>query len=126
MRNFRKAALVGATALAVAFGSTSVAAAQENPTSTIGDSNLSSRIGAALGTDPSNHGANNPAQGEPDNTTDGKALFGSSKGQAEGEETFKAQPAWAKLLYGGTIFAGVAGLVGLVFGPLYNLFVHGM
>ena len=124
MRNFRKAALAGATAVAVAFGSTAVATAaeqtdadqatetvtvQEKPTE--GEGSLSSRIGAGL---------------DKDQTAYGPALFGSSKGQEEGEnETFEQQPAWAKLFYAASIFTAVSALVGLIVGPAYNFVVHG-
>lgn len=124
MRNFRKAALAGATAVAVAFGSTAVATAeehtgadkgtenvtvQEKPTE--GDGSLSSRIGARL---------------EKDQTAYGPALFGSSKGEAEGEkETYDQQPAWAKAFHAISIFTAVSALVGLIVGPAYNFVVHG-
>lgn len=118
MSTFRKTAMAGATALAVAFGSTSIATAQENPTAEVGNSNISSQLGAQLDANPSDHS-------DAGNFADGTALFGSSKGAAENEEAFEAQPAWAQLLYGGTVFAGVAAIVGLVVGPLYNFIVHG-
>ncbi|WP_394280828.1 hypothetical protein [Corynebacterium sp.] len=131
MRNFRKAALAGATALAVAFGSTSVAVAQENN----GSSNLSSQFGGILGVDTNPESEINqkpPAQDEvkdQQNWADGTALFGSSKSTTEdtpNNGNFTDQPLWAKLFYGGTIFAAVAGFVGMVVGPLYNYVVHGM
>ncbi|AQQ15518.1 hypothetical protein CGLAU_07815 [Corynebacterium glaucum] len=127
MRNLRKAAFAGATAVAVAFGSTSVALAQdaaassnnttnatvqgvEQPTNAEGS--LSSRIGNSL---------------ESDQTAYGPALFGSSKGEAAGEsETFEQQPVWAKILYGLSIFASVAAAFGLIVAPLYNFVVHGL
>ncbi|OAA17841.1 hypothetical protein CAFEA_07045 [Corynebacterium afermentans subsp. afermentans] len=117
MRNFRKAALAGATAVAVAFGSTAVATAETvNPDNqlgeaTAGDSSLSSRIGAGL---------------EGDQTAYGPALFGSSHGEAEGEtEAYEQQPAWAKLFHALTIFTAVSALVGMIVGPAYNFVVHG-
>ena len=114
MRNFRKAALAGATAVAVAFGSTAVATAAEQTDAdqaTEGEGSLSSRIGAGL---------------DKDQTAYGPALFGSSKGQEEGEnETFEQQPAWAKLFYAASIFTAVSALVGLIVGPAYNFVVHG-
>lgn len=120
MRNFRKAALAGATAAAVAFGSTAVATAeektgteditvQEKPTE--GEGSLSSRIGDGL---------------EKDQTAYGPALFGSSKGDAEGEtETYEQQPAWAKVFHALSIFTAVSAVVGLIVGPAYNFVVHG-
>ena len=132
MRNLRKAAFAGATAVAVAFGSTSVALAQDAAASsndttvatsstetkdgverpTKGEESLSSRIGNSL---------------ESDQTAYGPAIFGSSKGEAAGEsETFEQQPVWAKILYGLSIFASVAAAFGLIVAPLYNFVVHGL
>lgn len=113
MRNFQKAALAGATAVALTFGTTAVATAEE----TAGSSNqetsstqpagekesLSSKIGREL---------------EKDKTANGEHIFGSSK-------DFSDQPEWAKILYGTTITAGVAAFIGLIVGPLYNFVVHG-
>ena len=128
MRNFRKAALAGATAVAVAFGSTSVAMAEEAKEETAkvqtrpksdadgkGPATTSSKIGKGLG-----------ATDEDGNPTgaDGRVLFGSSK-EAEGR-TWGDQPAWAKAGYITTIFLSVSAAVGLIVGPLYNFFVHGM
>lgn len=102
MRTFRKAALAGATAVALTFGTASVATAQEAPVVEQGPS-LSSQIGAALD-------ASQPA--------DGREIFGSSK-------DLSSQPAWAQLLYAGSLIAGITSFVGLVVGPVYNFFVHG-
>lgn len=110
MRNFRKAALAGATAVAVAFGSASIATAQTPETETKQVS-TSSKIGDTV---------------EKDKTADGQAIFGSSKKNETTGETFEQQPVWAKIFYGTTIFTSVAALVGLVLGPVYNFFVHGL
>ena len=131
MRNFRKAALAGATAVAVAFGSTAVATAdtegseapatpvvnesvnpdnQEGET-TAGEPGLSSKLGGKL---------------ESDKTAYGPAIFGSSHGESEGEfEEYGEQPAWAKAFHIVSIFTAVSALVGLIVGPAYNFLVHG-
>lgn len=105
MRNFRQVALAGATALAVTFGSTAVATAGENETTTVESGpSLSSQIGKHL---------------ESDQKADGNTIFGVQK------EGFEEQPAWAKLLYGLLIFNSAAAFFGLVVGPAYNFIVHG-
>ena len=108
MRNFRQVALAGATAVAVTFGSTAVAAAQtETPaTTTAAESgpSLSHKIGKHL---------------DSGTTADGRAIFGVQK------EGFEEQPAWAKLLYGLLIFNSAAAFFGLIVGPAYNFIVHG-
>ena len=108
MRNFRQVALAGATALAVTFGSTAVAAAQTetSATTTAAESgpSLSHKIGKHL---------------ESDQKADGTEIFGVQK------EGFEEQPAWAKLLYGLLIFNSAAAFFGLIVGPAYNFIVHG-
>lgn len=114
MRNFQKAALAGATAVALTFGTTAVATAVEPTDSTNQETtastqpagekeSLSSKIGREL---------------EKDKTANGENIFGSSKNLSN-------EPAWAKVLYGTTITAGVAAFIGLIVGPLYNFVVHG-
>ena len=107
MRNFRQVALAGATALAVTFGSTAVAAAEQDQTKVTATENgpsLSSKIGKDL---------------DSGTTADGRAIFGVQK------EGFEEQPAWAKLLYGLLIFNSAAAFFGLIVGPAYNFIVHG-
>ena len=124
----RNAAIAGATALAVAFGGTTVASADEtvnqngnnvtveqaNPSKTgKGQAedqtpedytpSLSSKIGHKL---------------EGDQAANGVGIFGSSK-------DFSGQPAWAKVFYGATVVAGIGALLGGIIGPVYNFFVHG-
>lgn len=122
MRNFRKAALAGATAVAVAFGSTAVATAADEKTTetpatpvektTEGEGSLSSTLGSRL---------------EADQTAYGPAIFGSSKSTEKGkeEESFEDQPKWAKWFYGLSVFTAVSAFVGLIVGPAYNFVVHG-
>ncbi|MCZ9306191.1 hypothetical protein L8V01_01655 [Corynebacterium sp. c8Ua_181] len=124
----RNAAIAGATALAVAFGGTTVASADEtvnqngnnvtveqaNPSKTgKGQAedqtpedytpSLSSKLGHKL---------------EGDQAANGVGIFGSSK-------DFSGQPAWAKVFYGATVVAGIGALLGGIIGPVYNFFVHG-
>jgi len=132
MRNFRKAALAGATAVAVAFGSTAVATAEE----TTEDTNAAENTYVA----PSRPVADKDGKDgvEPASSqkithsewlefrdkdgnlrgTDGEAIFGK-------KDNFDAQPRYAKLGYGATIFTAVSAVIGLIVGPLYNFFIHG-
>ncbi len=119
----RNAALAGATAIAVAFGGTTVASAQEtinqgdhtvevedaqsttagNDNADVEGSNMSSRIGDKF---------------EKEKPAQGPAIFGSSK-------DLGSQPKWAQAFYGLTITAGVAALIGGIIGPVYNFIMHG-
>ena len=133
MRNFRKAALAGATAVAVAFGSTAVATAATEGTEApeapaaaaptrpaeAKDNNgqepgSATRIGHDLGVWEKDENGNVKLNG-----TDGRALFGSST------EDWDSQPGYAKAGFILSIFTGVSAVVGLIVGPLYNYFVHG-
>ena len=132
MRNFRKAALAGATAVAVAFGSTAVATAEtekaqpensataaQTRTAEAKDNNgqepgSATRIGHDLGVWEKDENGNVKLNG-----TDGRALFGSST------EDWDSQPGYAKAGFILSIFTGVSAVVGLIVGPLYNYFVHG-
>ncbi|MCG7292069.1 hypothetical protein [Corynebacterium afermentans] len=132
MRNFRKAALAGATAVAVAFGSTAVATAQTAEDTTAAENTdvapsrpVKDKDGKD-GVEPASsekitHSEWLEYRDEDGNLrgANGEALFGSSK------EGFEEQPRYAKLGYGATIFTAVSALVGLIVGPLYNFFVHG-
>lgn len=130
MRNFRKAALAGATAVAVAFGSTAVATAETEGTEapkapyTAPVREVKAKD-SKDGVEPAS--SNKIVQSEwlqfrdEDGNlrgTDGEAIFGK-------KDNFNAQPRYAKLGYGATIFTAVSALVGLIVGPLYNFFVHG-
>ncbi|GAA3518556.1 hypothetical protein NUW87_00255 [Corynebacterium pilbarense] len=131
MRNFRKAALAGATAVAVAFGSTAVATAETTEDTTAAENTYvapSRPVEDKDGKDGvkpgSSHKITNSEwlqfRDEDGNLrgTDGEAIFGE-------KDNFDAQPRYAKLGYGATIFTAVSALVGLIVGPLYNFFVHG-
>lgn len=126
----RNAAIAGATALAVAFGGTTVATAAE----TSSDQNTSSITNGSSTSD--NKGDSTPdekdaAKGaslsskintglelEGDKEADGQKIFGSSKDLSE-------QPKWAKVLYGTTIATAIATLIGMVVGPLANFVQFG-
>ena len=129
MRNFRKAALAGATAVAVAFGSTAVATAeteeQQAPAYTAPVREVEDKDGKD-GVEPaSSHKITNSEwlefRDKDGNLrgTDGEEIFGSQK------DNFGDQPRYARIAYGATIFTAVSALVGLIVGPLYNFFVHG-
>lgn len=140
MRNFRKAALAGATAVAVAFGSTAVAtaategteapeapvAAAPTRTAEAKDNNgqepgSATRIGHTLGVWEKDKDGNVQLNG-----TDGRALFGSSTdSETQNGGNWGDQPGYAKAGYILSIFTAVSAVVGLVVGPLYNYFVHG-
>ena len=131
MRNFRKAALAGATAVAVAFGSTAVATAATEGTEAPEAPAYTAPVrpvedkDSKDGVEPAS--SNKIVQSEwlqfrdEDGNlrgTDGRAIFGE-------KDNWDAQPRYAKLAYGATIFTAVSALVGLIVGPLYNFFVHG-
>lgn len=122
----RNAAIAGATALAVAFGGTTVASA---------DVNQNGNTVPVEQADPSKTGAGQKEDQTPEDYTpslsskignklegdqaaNGVGIFGSSK-------DFSGQPAWAKVFYGATVLAGVGALLGGIIGPVYNFFVHG-
>ncbi|MBC3178038.1 hypothetical protein [Corynebacterium lujinxingii] len=131
MRNFRKAALAGATAVAVAFGSTAVATAETTEDTTAAENTyvapsrpVEDKDGKD-GVEPASsekitHSEWLQFRDEDGNLrgTDGRAIFGE-------KDNFDAQPQYAKLAYGATIFTVVSALVGLIVGPLYNFIVHG-
>ena len=131
MRNFRKAALAGATAVAVAFGSTAVATAETTEDTTAAENTYvapSRPVADKDGKDGVKPGSSHKITNsewlqfrDKDGNlrgTDGQAIFGK-------KDNFDAQPRYAKLGYGATIFTAVSALVGLIVGPLYNFFVHG-
>mgnify|MGYP001629845917 CR=1 FL=1 len=117
----RNAALAGATAIAVAFGGTTVASAAETA-----DGSSYDGIFAGSSNDLANSKGETKKEGslsskidlENDQATNGRDIFGSSK-------DFSAVPAWAKALYAATIVGGIGALVGGVIGPVYNFIVHG-
>ncbi|MGV0349868.1 hypothetical protein ACUY2G_02865 [Corynebacterium guaraldiae] len=134
----RNAALAGATALAVTFGGSTVAFAQDAAPQ---DENTSSTT-QENGSSASNENTNSKAslsskigdtwfnKGKDDNKTteaDGRAIFGSSKHEhCDADETDQdcTQPTWAKTLYGVGVASAVASVLGFI-GVVYNFFVHG-
>ncbi len=123
MRNFRNAAIAGATALALTFGGTAVAGAEEtvdNPSATNqsaseqnkgGDKPRSSstRIFESIGGDHS----------DPDTyMVNGRDLFGSSK-------NWDNVGTPAKVLYGLTVALGAVAAFGLILAPLDNFIKYG-
>lgn len=127
----RNAAIAGATALAVAFGGTTVASAEDTAapkqeqSSTANSSSTSDNKGestpdekdAAKGASLSSK-INTGLKLEGDKEADGQKIFGSSKDLSE-------QPKWAKVLYGTTIATAIATLIGMVVGPLANFVQFG-
>ncbi|MHB2251625.1 hypothetical protein [Corynebacterium aurimucosum] len=124
----RNAALAGATALAVAFGGSTVAFAAE--TTEQGDNTVTVENQSQSKTAPGGEADTTPKDYTPslsskvgskvegDQAADGTAIFGSSK-------DFSGQPKWAKILYGLTVVAGLGTLLGTIIGPVHNFLVHG-
>ena len=127
MRKFQKAALAGATAVAVAFGSTSVAFAEDTDQEQVAEAKIPTRKPTADdragdGQSTSSKLAHSSGVVDKDgNLTGAKGtdIFGKDK-------NWDNLAPWAKAGYITTIFLSVSAAVGLVFGPLYNFFVHGM
>ena len=101
MRSFRRAAIAGATALAVSFAGVSVASAEEAATDAkeemrggagSSETSLSSVIGRSV---------------EKDRPADFHGLVGSDS----------KQPLWAQIAFIGSILGVVGSIVGLVFQP---------
>lgn len=129
MRNFRKAALAGATAVAVAFGSTAVATAQ-----TEGEKSAESTYVAPTRPIDKAVDSNDQEPGLSSKIADSELLGFKKDGEltgADGQEIFgendhfNDQPAWAKAAFALTIFTSVSAVIGLIVGPLYNFIVHG-
>lgn len=140
MRNFRMATIAGATAVAVAFGSTSVAFAEDAPENSTAPTTTeqqqsqegrgeydrpatpenkskpgsSTRIGKALGAWSKDTEGKTIEHG-----ADGTKIFGS-------EKNLSSEPVWAQLLYSLNLITLIGALIGLVAGPLYNFVVHGL
>ena len=133
----RNAAVAGATALALTFGGSTVAFAQDAAPTTEAssqqegsseqgkenqnDSSLSTKVGHWFDID------------DEDNIhadANGQAIFGSSKHEnCDANETAECehladQPTWAKTAYGVGVASAVASVIGLI-GVVYNFFVHG-
>lgn len=113
----RNAAIAGATALAVAFGGTTVAVAAEG-------SSDAAQTAPATNEGSSSEGQSFPNKVDQDlklegeKAADGTKIFGSSK-------DFSEQPVWAKVLYSLTILGGIGAVLGGVIGPVVNFINHG-
>ena len=118
----RNAAIAGATALAVAFGGTTVAVAAEG-------SSDAAQTAPATNEGSSQQGSSSEGQSFPNKVdqdlqlegekpADGTKIFGSSK-------DFSEQPVWAKVLYSLTILGGIGAVLGGVIGPVMNFINHG-
>ncbi len=145
MRSFRTAAVAGATAVALAFGTTAVATAQTE--GELLDDQFTTQS-QPVETDPIDQGGDTipvedhtPSAPEPeepyepslssrisegssvdfeaDQPAQGPAVFGSSKDLGN-------QPVWAQLLYGASLLGGVGSLIGLIVGPIVNFLNHGL
>lgn len=130
----RNAAIAGATAIAVAFGGTTIASAQQND-----DENVSSDVentssdlssdedaaseeegnGGSLSSKIGDSELVDKGEGDDKNTEfNGRDVFGSSKDHDN-------IPSWAQSFYALTIVASIGSLIGLVVGPVANYFQFG-
>ncbi|MFH0410796.1 hypothetical protein ACG98H_01625 [Corynebacterium sp. L4756] len=126
----RNAAIAGATAIAVAFGGTTIASAEEANNDTNASAEGVSSEESASGDESTEGGASLSSKigdsglvnkGEDDNKNTqftGEDVFGSSK-------NFDEVPSWAKAFYALTIVASLGSLVGLVVGPAANYIQFG-
>lgn len=147
----RNAAIAGATALAVAFGGSAVATAQESSESSETQqttetdtqnepaeeaSSSSSDYEGIFGSSQQKNSAGETegegslssdlgSQLQADKPADGRAIFGSSKENPETGETLEGQAPWAKLLYAATWIGGIASVIGLLVGPAANFIQFG-
>ncbi len=131
----RNAAIAGATAIAVAFGGTTIASAEE----ATNDENISSNVentssdlssdedaaseeegnGGSLSSKIGDSDLVDKGEGDDKNTQfNGRDVFGSSKDHDN-------IPSWAESFYALTIVASIGSLIGLVVGPVANYFQFG-
>ncbi|MGV0392537.1 hypothetical protein [Corynebacterium riegelii] len=140
MRKFQKAALAGATAVAVAFGSTAVATAEDAQPNNGSSNETQSSSSNSNETDQAKkfEAPTKPTTGDKNKTPSSSTKIGGKlgahkDGQAIGTnyEAFFGGAGWTEqapiyqLLFVGGIATFVSALVGLIFGPAYNFFVHG-
>ena len=130
----RNAAIAGATAIAVAFGGTTIASAQQNDEENVSSDveNTSSELSSdedAASEEEGNGGSLSSrigdselvdkGEGDDKNTQfNGRDVFGSSKDHDN-------IPSWAESFYALTIVASIGSLIGLVVGPAANYFQFG-
>lgn len=131
----RNAAIAGATAIAVAFGGTTIASAEE----ATNDESISSNVentssdlssdedaaseeegnGGSLSSKIGDSDLVDKGEGDDKNTQfNGRDVFGSSKDHDN-------IPSWAESFYALTIVASIGSLIGLVVGPVANYFQFG-
>ncbi len=114
MRNLRNIALAGATAVALTFGSTSVAIAEDANAQTQQSSqqggSLANKIGKGIFKIEG-------AETESD-TLKGREIFGTQSSLSE-------QPVGAKLLYSLTVILGAAAVLGMIIAPIDNFIKYG-
>lgn len=131
MRNFRKAAFAGATAVAVAFGSSAVATAAETQQVDTALATISDNGNKVTVVKPQNTGEQTTATkiggklGAFEATDTTLTFNGTTHEAFFGGEGFEDQAPIYKLEFLGGIAVAVAALVGLVVGPLYNFLIHG-
>lgn len=132
MRSFRIAAVAGASALAMTFGSISAVSADEvvepAPVESIeqdgrdlpvtGEPDVRDDQGEKDPNGSLSSKINNGLNLDGDKAAQGPAIFGSSK-------DLDSQPRWAQLLYAGTILGALGTVIGAIVGPIYNFFAHG-
>lgn len=119
MRSIRTAAVAGATALSLIFGTT-VATAHAADNAVVEDAPEASAPAPEGDYTPSlSSKINTGSSMEGDKAANGVALFGSSK------DGFEDQPRWAKVMYAGTVLGAIASFIGMIVGPVHNWFVHG-
>lgn len=130
----RNAAIAGATAIAVAFGGTTIASAQQNDEENVSSDaeNTSSELssdedaaseeegnGGSLSSKIGDSDLVDKGEGDDKNTQfNGRDVFGSSKDHDN-------IPSWAQSFYALTIVASIGSLIGLVVGPAANYFQFG-
>ena len=119
MRSIRTAAVAGATALSLIFGTT-VATAHAADNAVVEPAPEASAPTPEGDYTPSlSSKINTGSSMEGDEAANGVALFGSSK------DVFEDQPRWAKVMYAGTVLGAIASFIGMIVGPVHNWFVHG-
>ena len=119
MRSIRTAAVAGATALSLIFGTT-VATAHAADNAVVEPAPEAAAPAPEEGYTPSlSSKINTGSSMEGDKAANGVALFGSSK------DGFEDQPRWAKVMYAGTVLGAIASFIGMIVGPVHNWFAHG-
>mgnify|MGYP007072545819 CR=1 FL=1 len=125
----RKAAIAGATAVAVAFSGTSIATAE----TTVDQKTTVDQNGNQIDVDEHTNQVDHPEDKgeqslsskinqdlnlEAEKPANAVAIFGSSK-------DFSKVPNWAKALYGLLITGGIGSVLGMIVGPLHNFIKYG-